>query len=94
MPFASRTAAERARKRKRGKHKPPGYRKKTARAVRRGKQQTLKPCKPCHKQPLPRLLTPGEAEYLYNQALAEIWGVPMERIRTRSWVLPEITYFN
>ena len=93
MPAASRAAAERARKRKRGKHKPPGYRKKTARAVRRGKQQTLAQ-RTKERQPLPRLLTPGEAEYLYNQALAEIWGVPMERIRTRSWVLPEITYFN
>ena len=66
-------------------------RKKTARAVRQGTQSTLKPC-PAPGPP--RLLTAEEAKALYHQALAEIWGVPVERIRSRGWALPVITYYK
>ena len=65
--------------------------KKTARAVRKGTQSTLKPCP---KQPMPRLLTPGEARDLYHQALAEIWGVDVNRIRSHSYALPVITFYK
>ena len=66
--------------------------KKTAAAVRKGTQSTLKPCKPCG--PLPRLLTPDEARELYHRALAEIWGVPVDRIRSHSYALPVITFYK
>ena len=65
--------------------------KKTAREVREGTQSTLKPCRA---QGPPRLLTAEEAKALYHQVLAEIWGVPVERIRTRSWALPVITFYK
>ena len=71
-----------------GKHY---LRMKTARAVREGTQSTLKPCRA--KGP-PRLLTAEEAKALYHQALAQIWNVPVENIRTRGWALPVITYYK
>ena len=65
-----------------------------AAAVRNGTQSTLKACKARPSEPLPRLLTAEEAKALYHQALAEIWGVPVERIRTRGWALPVITIYK
>ena len=62
-----------------------------SREVKKGRQGTLvRDSK--GPLPLPRLLTAAEAEELYHRALAEIWGVPVERIRSRSWALPVITY--
>ena len=65
--------------------------KRTARAIREGKQSTLKPCP---RQPLPRLPTAAEAQLLFHAALAEIWGIPAENIRSRSWAMPVITYYK
>ena len=64
--------------------------------MRSGAQSTLKAwvCKERPSEPLPRLLTPEEAQQLYHMALAEIWGCPVDRIRTRSWALPVITIYK
>ena len=72
-----------------GKHY---LRKKMAREVRKGTQSTLKACRA--KGPIPRLLTAQEAQAVYHRCLAEIWDVPVESVRSRSWALPVITYLR
>jgi len=72
-----------------GKHL---FRKKMARAVKEGKQSTLVSTK--EKQPIGRLLTAEEAKCIYHSALAEIWGCPVENIRSHGYALPVITYYK
>ena len=73
-----------------GKH---FFRKKIAKAIRDGKQSTL-PLVKGRREPLPRLLTEQEAQALYHTALAEIWGVPVDKVRSRSWAMPVITFYK
>ena len=76
------------------------FSKKIAKAIRKGQQLTLpalgdtQPLLKRRKEPLPRLLTEEEAQALYHRLLAEIWRVPVETVRSRSWAMPVITYYK